>query len=482
VSFARLPGAQDNANMKDTPTVLKRNAAQDWNVQAPPRMPLEATSNAPHDDGAGGRPRAAAAPTPRYVRYTVALLAVVNVFNYMDRMAISVLLPSIKADILLSDSQLGLLVGFAFSLFYAVCGIPIARWADRRVRRNVIAAALAIWSVMTALSGVAQNFWQLFAARVGMGIGEAGCLSPAQSIICDCVPLRRRAGILAIHSFGLIVGMMIGLALSGWLAEIVGWRMTFVLLGLPGTALAVVVRLTLREPIRGFFDAQTEQNVVIVPLSQTVAVLWRCKTYRRLVVVAVLNGFVQYGLNLWWPSFYIRSFGMSRSSVGVYLAVAIGAGAGIGMLIGGLLANRSARRDVRVPLKIGALATCFALPSAIGSLFVTSATVSIVLLGTTVLLWSVAAGPIVSAIFSVLSPYMRATAGSFSVLLTSIFGFGLGPFCVGLLSDVLAPSFGYNALRYALLLPVCLIPAMVVGIFAAAKTLPDDLRAAGQEV
>jgi predicted MFS family arabinose efflux permease len=390
-------------------------------------------------------------------------------------------LPSIKADLKLSDGQLGFLIGLAFSIFYAACAIPIARWADRGTRRTIIVIALATWSVMTALSGAAQTFWQIFAARVGVGAGEAGCLPPAQSIICDYVPLTRRSGAFAIHTFGLIVGMMLGMALAGWLAEAIGWRWTFVALGLPGLALAAVVKLTLREPVRGFFDAAKDDSASSSSAG-TIGFLWRCKTYRWLTVVLVVNGFYQFGLTSWWPTFYVRLFGLSVSSVGAYLGIAIGVGSGIGLLLGGLLANRAARRDVRLPLIIGAAGTLAALPVVLAALFLPSAVGSILLVSLTTLLWNVAGGPVVATVYSVTRSRMRATAGAITIFFTSVLGFGLGPFCVGLLSDLLAPTLGREALRYALLAPVCLLPVMAIALRTATKTLSVDLRAAGVQV
>lgn len=410
----------------------------------------------------------------RYLWYVILILFIVNILNYMDRMALSVLAPSIKTDLQLSDAQLGLLTGFAFALFYAICGIPIGRWADRGVRRNIIAIALAAWSVMTALCGAAQNFWQLFLARVGIGAGEAGCLPAAQSMLCDYVPIERRPGVFAIHTFGLFTGMMLGMALAGWLGEQLGWRWTFLILGLPGVLLAVVVRLTLREPYRGAFDRPTSgQNGV--SFRRTLVTLAHCRTYRLLVLFVVVDGFVQYGLNQWWPSFYVRSHGLSLSWIGAHLGVAIAGGAGIGLLIGGLLANKAAQRDVRLPLIIGAAATSLAVPTALGSLFASSAYVSILLVSLTALFWSVSNGPVVATLYGVAAPRMRATAGALTIFLTSVLGFGLGPFCVGWLSDALTVRFGAEALRYALLAPVCLHPLTIFILIGAAKGLTRDL-------
>ena len=407
------------------------------------------------------------------------LLTIVNVFSYMDRMALSVLVPSIKAELHLSDSQVGLLTGLAFSMFYASCGIPLARWADRSIRINIVALALSAWSVMTSVSGIAQNFWHLFAARMGVGVGEAGCGPAAQSMLCDYVPLRRRAEVFAIHNSGNVAGLMVGMIFAGWLGEILGWRWTFVVLGIPGIVLALIVKLTIREPIRGTFDARPDESVER-KFSEVVAELWRCQTYRLLVAMYVLNGFVQYGLNQWWPSFYTRVGGLNLAWVGVHLGLALGVGAMAGSLIGGLLANKYASRDVRLPLIIGAVATLLATPFALASLFVASPVLSMTLTSLTVLLWTLSHGPIVATITSVVTPRTRATAISLALFAAAMLGFGLGPLCVGILSDWLRPVLGVEALRFALVLPVALSPLMAVVLFAAARALPRDLQRIGE--
>jgi predicted MFS family arabinose efflux permease len=421
--------------------------------------------------GAAGAPHAS-----RSVGYVIVLLTVVNLFNYMDRMALAVLAPSIKSDLALTDGKLGLLSGLAFSLFYAICGVPIARWADRGIRRDLIALALGAWSLMTMISGGAQNYWHLLLARMGVGAGEAGCVPAAQSLLCDYVPFERRPGVLAFHNSGLIAGAVVGMALAGWLGDAVGWRWTFVLLGAPGIALAVLVKLTVREPPRGTFDPQSADTTRVASVSETLAAIWRCRTYRLLVVYSVLLGFAQYGLVQWLPSMYSRSFALEMSSVGVYFGLALGVGSGIGLLIGGILGNRAARRDVRRPLIIGGMATVLALPAIAGSLLLASSRFSLALVTLAVLLWSITGGPVLAALFSVIAPRMRATAGAALMFFTSAIGFGLGPLCVGLLSDFLTPRYGTDALRYALLAPASLLPLAALALFVAAKSLPDDLK------
>jgi predicted MFS family arabinose efflux permease len=411
-----------------------------------------------------------------YTWYVIGLLTVVSVFSYIDRMALAALAPAIKRDLDLSDTQLGLLTGLAFSLFYALCGIPIARWADRGTRRDILALALTTWSVMTALSGAAQHFWHLFLARVGIGAGEAGCLPSAQSILCDYVPVRRRAGVFAIHNLGNYVGLLLGLVFAGWLGETIGWRWAFVALGLPGIALALILKLSLKEPRRGAFDAVRSEAAASPSFLVVLTTLKGCKTYRYILSFYVLNGFVQYGLTQWWPSLYHRTFDLDMSSIGLYLGLALGGSGAAGSLFGGLIANRVVRRDPRLPLMIGAAVTTLAIPTAIASLFVPSIELSITLVSLTALFWSVSNGPIIATAVSVVPPAIRATSSSLLIFAASVLGFGLGPLCVGILSDLLTPSWGNEALRYAFFLPISLIPAMALVIYAAAKSSRAELR------
>jgi predicted MFS family arabinose efflux permease len=410
-----------------------------------------------------------------YTGYVVALLTVVNTFNYMDRMALSVLLPQIKADLRLADSELGLLTGLAFFVFYALCGVPIARWADRGSRRNLIALTLTLWSVMTAIVGASRSFLHLFLARVGVGVGEAGGLPAAQSLLCDYVPPERRAGAYAVHSFGLYAGMMVGMTAAGILGEHIGWRWTFLALGAPGLALALIVQLTLREPQRGTFDTPQDRNAI--SLTEALAFLWSCNTYRWLVLFLTLNGFVVYGLNQWWPSLYLRSFGLAIADVGLYLGLAIGVGSGLGLLTGGALTQRMPGYRAATPLVTGAVLFACSVPLALTSLLVHSARLSLLLVFASFFLWCIPGGAIVASLYSVVPPGMRATAGSVSTLFSSVLGFGLGPFCVGSLSDLFGPILGAESLRYALMLPVAVLPAIALVLYAASRALPSDVRA-----
>jgi len=332
------------------------------------------------------------------------------------------------------------------------------------------------WSAATAFCGAAHGFWQLLAARVGIGAGEAGCLPPSQSLICDYVPLQRRAGIFALHNLGNYVGMVAGLMLAGGLVERFGWRWTFVAIGMPGLVLALIVRVTLQEPQRGRFESVHSKSAYL-SLTATVGRLWRCRTYRLMVCFYAINGFVQYGLGQWWPSFYLREFPVGMSRIGIYLGLGIGVGSMVGSLAGGLLAN-AMRTSLRRPLVVGAVATLVAAPTVLLSLFIGSFTGSVLLVAVTAALWSMSNGPIIATVNSVVSSSVRATAASITVFSASVLGFGLGPLCVGIFSDSLADSLGNQALRYAMLVPVSLLPVMSFVLYRASTTVSDDLDGA----
>lgn len=405
------------------------------------------------------------------------LLAVVNVFNYMDRMLLAVLLPDIQSDLDLSDTQLGLLTGLAFALFYALAGIPIARLADRWVRTRLITLSLVAWSGMTALCGAAHSFWQLAAARVGVGVGEAGCVPASQSIISDYVPARQRPAALAVHLAGASIGILIGMALGGMLAQAVGWRTTFVVMGLAGLPLALLVHFTLKEPPRGHADGASS-SVRLPSLGEAVRELWARRSFVHLVLVYGIANLSTFGINQWAPTYYSRHFGLSMGQIGLMLGVALGAGMTIGALGGGFIANKLMRRDLRwgAWLCMAAAATAvpvtaltFVAPSyeiAIGATFV-----SAVLSGST-------AGPITALVQSVASPRVRALAAAVTVFAASLVGMGGGPLLIGMLSDALRPSFQADGLRIALLVASFVPLWAVAQLGLASRWLVRDVAAA----
>lgn len=234
-------------------------------------------------------------PHSNYRWYALAVLTMVYVFSFIDRQILVILQESIKADLELSDTQLGLLSGISFALFYVVLGIPIARYADRGNRRNIVAIALALWSTMTALSGAAQNFVHLLLARIGVAVGEAGGSPPSHSMISDMFPPQQRATALSIYSTGINFGILLGFVIGGWVNDWLGWRWVFVIIGVPGVAWALLVRLTLSEPTRGHAEKLT-QVADAPPFKDTLLLLWSRKSFRHLSLAAGLHAFVGYGV------------------------------------------------------------------------------------------------------------------------------------------------------------------------------------------
>ncbi|MBW2345305.1 MAG: MFS transporter, partial [Deltaproteobacteria bacterium] len=303
------------------------------------------------------------AVTDGYRRYVLILLLIVYIFNFIDRQIVAILLPEIKAELGLSDSQLGLLTGFAFALFYVTFGIPIANLADRKRRVPIIAGAVAIWSGMTALCGLAQNFVHLLIARIGVGVGEAGCTPPAHSLIADYFPPNRRAMALAVYSMGTAVGGGLGLFFGGWMSDTVGWRMAFIFVGLPGLLLAVFVWLTIKEPPRGYADGVDRSTVKEnIPLHDGIRILLKNPCFRHITIATAYISLMGYGFANWIPSFFSRNFGAAATEIGAALGLVNVLGGGAGILLGGYLGDKLASRDPRRLVDIPFIIPIFGLP------------------------------------------------------------------------------------------------------------------------
>lgn len=427
-------------------------------------------------ESAGNCPSSNAPFSGQTIRYMALLLALVNLFNYLDRTLLSILLPAIKVDLLLSDTQLGLLTGFAFAMSYAVFGIPISRWADRGNRRNIVALSLALWSVMTTLSGAALSFLQLLLTRIGVGMGEAGCVPPAQSIISDYVPAHKRAGILSLHYAGAGVGSLLALALGGWLSTEIGWRYTFMVFGFPGLFLAVLVRFTLREPPRGYSDGHSREGHVL-PVKTVLHYLKGCRTYVHLVIVMVFNAFANLGIHAWLPSFFKRSYQLPITDIGFYLGLTM-LGSIAGLLLGGTITDRLAQRDLRFPLWFGACSYAVAVPFGIAIFVTTSVYWAFLFVFIFNLLIILPGGAVAALVLGVVLPRMRAMAVAIMAFFAAAIGYGGGPFFIGALSDVLVLTFGDESLRYAMLIFVFFLLFPLIHFLFAAKSVRDDMRTA----
>lgn len=410
--------------------------------------------------------------------YALFILTIVYSFNFIDRQLLAILQESIKAELLLSDTQLGLLTGFAFALFYVTAGIPIARWADAGNRRNIVALAVFIWSFMTAISGLVQNYLQLLLARIGVGVGEAGGSPPSHSMISDMFPAERRASALGFYSTGVSIGILFGFLMGGWLNEFFGWRVAFFVVGVPGVLLALVVRFTLREPRRGLSENR-DDNPEPVAVKEVVALLWSRRSFRHMAWAGALSAFAGYSVANWSASFIIRSYGMSTGELGTWLALIIGIGGAVGVFGGGLLADKLAAKDTRWYVLLPASAGVISLPFAAGVYLVDNVYASLLLMIIPAIQSNVFLGTTLAVSHSLVGLRMRAMASAILFFIFNLVGLGAGPWSVGLLSDLLAPQFGNESLRYAML---ALVPLMVslsaLHFYLSSRHLKRDLAAA----
>jgi len=410
--------------------------------------------------------------------YALILLTIVYCFSFIDRQLLAILQESIKADLGLSDSQLGLLTGFAFALFYVTAGLPIARWADKSNRRNIVALAVFIWSFMTALSGAAQNYFQLLMARIGVGIGEAGGNPPSLSMISDIFPPHRRASVIGFYFTGVNIGIMFGFLLGGWLNEVFGWRIAFLVVGAPGIILALFVRYTLAEPARGLVENK-QISTESKSSREVMTLLWSRRSFRHLVLAMGLNAFVLYSIASWTASFMIRSHGMTSGEVGTWLAMILGVGGAIGVFGGGIIADKLGFGDRRWYMWLPLLAGIISLPFGIYVYLAEGATTAMLCAIIPGVLGSVYLGPSMAAMHGLVGSRMRALATAIVSLISNLIGLGAGPFIIGLLSDLLAPSKGIESLRYSMLYVIPFIQVWAVcHFYMAAKSIRADTDAA----
>ena len=414
-------------------------------------------------------------------RYAMVILAVVYMFNFIDRQILAILLPAIRDEFQVGDTVLGLLTGTAFALFYVTLGIPIAQVADRWNRRNLLAAALAIWSGMTALSGLATNIWQLTLARIGVGVGEAGCSPPAHSMISDYYPPEQRSTAMGFYTLGISTGIMFAYLAGGWVVENYGWRQAFFIVGVPGLLLAVLVRLTVVEPERGASESRSDSGTNPT-LARVLRFLLGRRSFVHMGVAAGLSAFVGYAVINFFPSFIVRSFGMGLAELGVWLGIVIGIGGGIGFFGGGVIADHLGKHSRRKSFNFLGLsslisAICyiavFMAPTAtwaLGMLFLPSAIANFYL------------ATVLAQAQSLVSLRMRAVASAIVLLLINVIGLACGPLFTGMLSDVLRATFGDESMRYSLMVvSVVILPWAAWHYFCAGRSIDADLARASEK-
>jgi len=394
--------------------------------------------------------------TPRYRNYVLFILTCGYVLNFVDRQVMTILLEPIKAEFGASDTQMGLISGLAFALFYATLGVPVARLADRWSRRNVLAISMATWSAVTAACGTAGSFWQLALLRVGVGIGEAGGTPPSQSLLTDYFPKERRAFAQGVLATAPNIGVLVGLFGGALIAEAFGWRTVFFVFGVPGVGLALLLFFTVKEPIKVKPQGLEADRSMMSAVSGIV----RLPSFFLIALGVGFAAIPGYGLGVWSPSFLVRVHGMSLVDAGLWLGIIGLSGGTVGTILSGVLADRLALRDNRWQLWIPAVGLMVALPlqalfllwpaSAVFTIAGKTAPVALVFMGLSSVFACFWIAPSYAAVQNLVPSHWRTQASALLLLVFNLLGLGLGPLLVGMLSDGLA-SFGAASVRWALL-------------------------------
>jgi len=449
--------------------------------------------------GQGATSAAPAQPAVRpvtdgYRRYAMGLLLLIYVMNFVDRQVVNILAEPIKNELGLLDWQLGAMSGLAFALFYTVLGLPIARLAERGHRPYIIAVALAVWSGFTALCGLAQNFVQLVLARIGVGVGEAGCTPPAHSLITDYAPKERRASALAFYSMGTPLGSLLGMAVGGIVADAYGWRMAFLVCGVPGLILAIVAALTLIEPRVRATMAEIKTRAAAqkrAPFRDALQTLMTKRTFWLVAFAAAIKAFIGYGHAPFTASFFYRNhtaeiaelasrFGLqSGGFLGLSLGLVAGIGGAFGAFMGGVIADKYGGRDYRAYVSVPAIASLVTIPIYIFAVTLPFASFAILTLTLNAILGTLWYGPVYATAQSIVPPHMRATASAVMLFVINLVGLGLGPLAVGAMSDVFAIHMEMGeaeGVRWALIVSALSGVAAFALFWLARKTIREEME------
>jgi MFS family permease len=409
--------------------------------------------------------------------YVLAMVTLVFVVNYLDRQILAILLPAIKVDFHLSDTDLGILTGPAFAVVYAVLGVPLALLGDRLNRRNIIAASLALFSLTTLFGNFVTSFWQLIIARFGTGIGEAGTSPSINSIIADLYPPKERATALAIYSAGLNIGLLLAFFGGGLIAQHYGWRAAFLASGIPGLILALLFVFTVQEPSRG--RSEDLIDTAVVPGFMTTArFLWSQRSFRFLALGTAMSAFGGYAGIAFVPAFLARSHHLTLGQIGLLLSVTTGVFGFIGTVLSGVTADRIGRADIRRTMLVPVVATFIAVPFA--PVFYLSPNLVWVIVAGAVpaMLGAAYLGPAYAATQGLVPLRMRATASAILIFVLNMIALNFGPLTVGFLSDVLRPFLGADSLRWALLSTIVTSLAGAFCYWQCSRTLSQDMARA----
>ena len=416
-----------------------------------------------------------------YRWYALGVLVLVYASSHVDRQIMGILLEPIKQELGASDTQMGFLVGLTFALFYATLGMPIAMLADRTNRRNIIALATTIWSAMTVVCAYVGSYTQLALARIGVGIGEAGSSPPSHSMIADLFSEHQRTTAMGIFALGINIGLLIAYLGGGWMSEHWGWRTTFIVVGLPGVLIALLVRYTLIEPPRGAVD-KLKQTDNAPPFREVARTMWRTPATRHVVMGASLAGFVGYGMTLWLPAFFVRSHGLSQTETGLTLALMAGIIGGAGTFCAGRMADFLAAKDKRWLAWIVVVGKGGLVPFIVAFFLMTDLRSALLVYAIPAFFGGFYLAPTFAMIQSLVTVRMRSLAAAICLFLLNIIGMGFGPQGVGILSDLLEPSYGQESLRYALM-TFCLLNLWCAWhYYLAGRTLTQDTQRAADYV
>ena len=398
-------------------------------------------------------PAAAPDRTPSsrgYRLYVLAMLILVYTFNFIDRQIVGILAVPIRGELHLTDTELGAIGGFAFAAFYTLLGIPVAQLADRHSRTRIMAVAFALWSLMSAACGLARSFGQLFLCRLGVGVGEAGGVAPAYSLICDYFPQRQRARALGAYAFGIPIGSAIATLAGGYLAARVGWRAAFYVVGLAGIVIVPLFYLTVREPTRGGLDAPSTRGGTTT-FRDVLALLWRKRSFWALALGASTASMAGYALLFWMPAFLVRSFGVDLTHAARAMGGLLLVGGIAGTWMGGAVADRIGIRRKAAYALVPAVAFMAIVPFYVVGVMAPTLAICVAVFLVPTALSLVWLGPITSSIQHLVPPEMRTTTSALFLFINNLIGIGAGTTLTGILSDVLKARFAGEALRYAIL-------------------------------
>lgn len=425
-------------------------------------------------------------------KYALGLLLLIYVLNFLDRQVVNILAEPIKVELGLADWQLGALTGLAFAVFYTVLGLPIARLAERADRVKIISVAVGVWSAFTVACGMAGNFVQLLLARIGVGVGEAGCTPPAHSLISDYTPAEKRTSAIAFYSMGIPLGSLAGMALGGMIADSYGWRVAFFVAGAPGILLALAAWFTLPEPRRNAAPVEAKDHLSLMDATEELllkpAFLW-------ISLAAAINAMVSYGHIAFYGSFYARNHteGLAAMAQGVNdmlgtqmgvlgflglaLGILIGIFGAIGTFAGGQIADRWVAKDKRAYAYLPAIAGAASFLPFLLAMMSGSVVISLMALAIVTLLGSVWYGPIFACAQSLVKPRTRATASAVILFVINLIGLGLGPLAAGIISDSFATQHGVaEGLRYSLITVGAIGLLALPCFWLASRTLADDIE------